>query len=488
MQYLGFYLGGHDSNLSVYDTSTNKFSYFLLERLTGIKHDVCDINFIKSFCRQQHIVTENISYSSHRSLQPLSENVLFERRDDFSFGKTCYYVDHHYAHALSCNPIVKSGNYGYVVIDGRGDNSVSIKIFDSINGDIRPVFTSKCFSYGYFLEQCGNFAGIRGHKNDRAGKLMGLCGYGKLLDEIQYDDLFYYKLHDLVYLRYPRSFFSLDNQKFIDFLYTTQEYYCKSIITLLKKHFSTDRTILFSGGIAQNIVLNTKIRSEFPNFIPIPHSNDGGLSIGLLWFLLNKDGIEFEIPNYPYLIESNDPVDDISDDMINYAVDRLVNKNLIGWYQGKGEIGVRSLGNRSILADPTIVDIKNIINVCIKNREHWRPYAISILDDHVGSYFENKDIDLYMLFTNRGLGHKFNQLKEILHVDGSVRVQVVDKNINPTYYKLISRFYEKTGLPFLLNTSLNCDGQPIFNSKKQCYEMFRSQKLKYIFYGNELLS
>jgi len=81
-----------------------------------------------------------------------------------------------------------------------------------------------------------------------------------------------------------------------------------------------------------------------------------------------------------------------------------------------------------------------------------------------------------------------HNLKEILHVDGSVRLQVVDKNTNPSFYKLISKFYEKTGIPFLLNTSLNCDGQPIFNNKKQCYEMINNKKLKYIFYGNEVLS
>ena len=204
--------------------------------------------------------------------------------------------------------------------------------------------------------------------------------------------------------------------------------------------------------------------------------------------MLNKDGLELKIPNYPYLVESNDQISDISDDVINYAVDLLTNKNLIGWYQGNGEVGLRALGNRSILADPTIVDIKNIVNKCVKNREYWRPYAISILDDHLETYFGKNQSDPYMLFINQSAGELSHNLKEILHVDGSVRLQAVDKNTNPTFYKLISKFYEKTGIPFLLNTSLNCDGQPIFNNKKQCHEMINNKKLKYIFYGNEVLS
>ena len=489
MQYLGFYLGGHDSNFSVYDSLTDKFSYFLLERVTGIKHDRCDIDRIKLFCKQKNIVPDKISYSSCKSLQPLSEEILFKRRNDFSFATESYYLDHHYAHALSCNPLIKNkNNVGYVVIDGRGDNNFSIRMFRSYNDNLKSIFASKCFSYGYFLQTVGGFAGIRGNKLDIPGKLMGLCAGGKLLAEIQYDDLFYNKLYDLVYLQYPRSFFSLTNQKFIDFLYTIQEYYSRSIITLLKKYFSTDEPILFSGGVAQNIILNTQIRCEFPNFTPIPHCTDGGLSIGLLWFLLNKDGLELKIPNYPYLVESNDQISDISDDVINYAVDLLANKNLIGWYQGNGEVGLRELGNRSILADPTIVDIKNIVNKCVKNREYWRPYAISILDDHLETYFGKNQSDPYMLFINQSAGELSHNLKEILHVDGSVRLQAVDKNTNPTFYKLISKFYEKTGIPFLLNTSLNCDGQPIFNNKKQCHEMINNKKLKYIFYGNEVLS
>lgn len=489
MKYLSFYLGGHDSNFCLYDSKTNNFSYFLLERLTGVKHDKCDINFIKSFCKENDINADKISYSSHKSIRPLPDNVLYDRRYEYSLGSVEYYLDHHYAHALSCNVFIKNNdNCGYLVIDGRGDNSYSIKIFKSKNNQLDTIFSSKCFSYGYFLETCGKFIGLTGNNIDIAGKLMGLCGYGKLLDEIEYDDLFYQKLYELVFNRYPRSFFSLQNQKFIDFLYTTQEYYCRSIINLLKKYFCLNDHILFSGGVAQNILLNTKIKSQFPNFTPIPHSTDGGLSIGLLWFLLNKDNIELKIQNYPYLVESIDTIDDVSDILIDQASDLLINKNLIGWYQGRGEVGVRALGNRSILADPTIKDIKNVVNNTVKNRESWRPYSISILKEYADVYFKENLIDRYMLYVHYVNNEYTHHLKEIIHADGSVRVQIVDIDINPTFHKLISKFYEKTGIPFLLNTSLNCDGQPIFNSKKQCREMIDNKKLKYIFYGNEVLS
>ena len=159
--------------------------------------------------------------------------------------------------------------------------------------------------------------------------------------------------------------------------------------------------------------------------------------------------------------------------------------NIVGWYQGKMEWGPRALGNRSILADPRISKMKDILNEKIKHRESFRPFAPSILEEYISEYFELDIPSPYMLFVANV--KKPDKIPAVTHVDGTGRLQSVSKNSNPLYYDLISEFYKITNIPVIINTSMNVMGEPIVNTPEQAHKMIIKTDMDYLVIGNHLV-
>ena len=159
--------------------------------------------------------------------------------------------------------------------------------------------------------------------------------------------------------------------------------------------------------------------------------------------------------------------------------------NVVGWYQGKMEWGPRALGNRSILADPRRKEMKDVLNEKIKHRESFRPFAPSILEEHVSEYFDINISSPYMLMV--APVKKPEVIPAVTHVDGTGRLQTVSKNTNLLYYKLINRFFEMTGVPVIINTSMNVKGEPIVNTPEQAYNMLMKTDMDALFMGNFLV-
>jgi len=149
----------------------------------------------------------------------------------------------------------------------------------------------------------------------------------------------------------------------------------------------------------------------------------------------------------------------------------MINGGVIGWFSGRAEFGPRALGARSIIADPRRADAKEILNSKIKRRESFRPFAPSILKEYVSEYFEQSDEVPFMEKVFEIKKSKRDLIPAVTHVDGSGRLQTVDKNISPRYYQLIKTFYEKTQVPILLNTSFN-ENEPIVNSPQDALQCF----------------
>ena len=168
---------------------------------------------------------------------------------------------------------------------------------------------------------------------------------------------------------------------------------------------------------------------------------------------------------------------------IKTAAKLLSEGKIIGWYQGNGEVGPRALGNRSILMDPRIRNGKEIING-VKNRENYRPFGASILAEHIKDYFDLNIKDDFMLFTNNFITKEF---PAITHVDGTCRVQAVEKN-NKIFRKLLDEFYNITGCPIILNTSLNINGKPIAGYPENAINLFETTSIDYMFIGNKIYS
>ena len=159
--------------------------------------------------------------------------------------------------------------------------------------------------------------------------------------------------------------------------------------------------------------------------------------------------------------------------------------NVVGWYQGKMEWGPRALGNRSILADPRNVKMKDILNKKIKHRESFRPFAPCVLEEYASEYFDVDTISPYMLLV--APVKKPEKIPAVTHVDGTARLQTVSKDINSLFYGLINEFYKVTDVPVLINTSMNVRGEPIVNTIEQAYDMIVKTDMDYIVLGNQVV-
>ena len=174
------------------------------------------------------------------------------------------------------------------------------------------------------------------------------------------------------------------------------------------------------------------------------------------------------------------------DDLVRTTARLIADGSVVGWYQGRMEWGARALGNRSILADPRRSDMRDLINLKIKFREKFRPFAPSIAEESVNDYFEDAVPDPFMLQVYPVREDKRAQLPAITHVDGSGRLQTVSERTNPLYYRLIKEFARLTSVPVLLNTSFN-ENEPIVDTPSQALDCFLRTRMDAIVLNNTVI-
>jgi carbamoyltransferase len=165
------------------------------------------------------------------------------------------------------------------------------------------------------------------------------------------------------------------------------------------------------------------------------------------------------------------------------AAERIAEGDVVGWFQGRMEWGPRALGNRSIVADPRRHDMKDILNARIKHREAFRPFAPSILAEHTGEYFEQDYPDPFMIKVYAVRPEKREEIPAVTHVDGTGRLQTVDRDASPRYHSLITNFKEITGTPVIVNTSFN-DNEPIVCKPQEALDCFNRTKMDSLAIGN----
>ena len=247
--------------------------------------------------------------------------------------------------------------------------------------------------------------------------------------------------------------------------------------------------VCIAGGVAQNSVANGKILSNTSfKKVYIPSAgHDAGISAGAALYVQHQvlkyprqpaiktayTGSRFtneEIKNS--LKEKNVLFSQFEDEVLFEKItDCLVNGGVVGWFNGRAEFGPRALGGRSILADPRRNDAKEILNLKVKRRESFRPFAPSILKEYVTEYFELNDEVPFMEKVFLIKKEKRSEIPAVTHIDGTGRLQTVDKDISPRYYALIETFRKKTGIPILLNTSFN-ENEPIVNSPTEALDCY----------------
>jgi len=281
----------------------------------------------------------------------------------------------------------------------------------------------------------------------------------------------------------------------------TEEIYLK-ILNHLYKLTSTPN-LCISGGVGLNALANGQIytKTPFKNIHILGPAGDSGAALGAALYTYKVSHPEYISDSLPSLSFGTSYTDSaietilkkhhlsytklLEDELIKRAALALHHGKIIGWFQGKCELGPRALGNRSILCKPFPGSMKTKVNI-IKIREEFRPFAGSILQEHVHEYFDVPEKSHYSPFMNFCFKVKKNKQKAIaaiVHADKTCRIQTVNKD-NNLYYKLIKEFYKLSGIPCVLNTSFNLKGEPIVESPEQAAADFTKTKMDMLFIGS----
>lgn len=513
MKLLAISLPNHDTNVTYFDGS--KITHLKLERLQCIKryntsHFFLIEDQLKRYLNLEFkdvdeivfdwdtVTADNYGLRS-KEINPeyfdffdsyYENNQLYFEMDD-GFKKIIgvnhdkvYHITHHYAHSLCGWMLMNRRPDISFVLDGYGDNR-SWSIFRKDELVEKGIVSNG--SIGNQMEQVGEYLNIKSaNLVDHAGKVMGLQSYGN----IDYDYLNILRTYDIkdintifstdLWARY-RGDYLVNILSPLDWIKTVHFRVGELLVDFFKQYAKKDELIFYSGGVAQNVIWNTELKKEFPNLIIPPHSGDEGTSFGGIEFLRIKNNLpQFELPNFPYVQTDQSPTTNPSDDTIRIAAELLAEGKAIAWYQGNGEIGPRALGNRSILLDPRIPNGKQRMNQ-IKRRENYRPFGASILEEYAKEYFDMDWNDEYMLYVGKTVK---KDLQSITHVDGTCRVQTVgDKN--PVFRKLLEQFYDITGCPVLLNTSMNLAGMPMAGFSGIPKQLFYITNIDAVFSGDE---
>jgi carbamoyltransferase len=474
--------------------------------------------------------------------------------EDKDWEKLLLFSEHHISHAASAFFPSPFETAAVLTLDGVGEwTTTSLAIG---HGNRLEVIKEIHFphSLGLLYSAMTYYLGFK--VNSGEYKVMGLAPYGKPvyadlirkhLIDIKEDgsfalDMSYFnyctgltmtsKKFDSLFGGAPRQPESELTQRVMDLAASLQAV-TEEVVLKLAKGIATStgqKNLCLAGGVALNCVANGKLLREkiFNNIWIQPAAGDAGgavgAALGAYYMKFNQprniskdlDGmkgsylgpeysqqeIEISLKNYGGVFETYS-----SNEMIEIAAQALVDGKAIGWMNGRMEFGPRSLGARSILADPRSIQMQKLLNLKIKYRESFRPFAPSILREDLSNWFDINTDSPYMLFVayiteerqiklseeeDQLFGiEKLNTLRSsipsVTHVDYSARIQTVHEQTNSLFYKLISRFKELTGCPILVNTSFNVRGEPIVCSPKDAFHCFMGTNIDMLVIGNCIL-
>jgi carbamoyltransferase len=267
---------------------------------------------------------------------------------------------------------------------------------------------------------------------------------------------------------------------------------------------SGQKKVCLAGGVALNCVANGKIfeKTGFQDFWVQPAAHDAGTSIGAALHVWHQElrqprewvmrhiylGPEYSAREIGRAIDAEGAVAHrlSEDDLVDGTAREIAAGKIVGWFQGRMEFGPRALGNRSILADPRRTGMKDILNQRIKYREPFRPFCPSILAERAGEFFETDYPSPFMVVAYRIREEKRAAIPAVTHGDGTGRLQTVERDVNPLYWKLIHRFDELTGVPVLINTSFN-ENEPIVNTPQEALACFLRTNMDVLAMGPYIL-
>ena len=517
------------------------------ERLTRIKYDG---NFpIKSidYCLSVgNITSQDIDLICVPSMcidifyKQVNDNLLHQKLKEIFPNARIQVVSHHLSHAASAIFSCDFNEGSFLTLDGAGT-----KVYDPYKLKDILVETN---TTGYFNKSqnifrlypgpsnVNDFGGyyrryanivyskkthIKSTENNESlrdsvsGKIMGLSAYGSWENHDWKD----YRLstdYDLPFIMFKEMY---GDKNIFDDTYNFKspedmsailqknfESALLDYLTALKKETYLTDNVCLAGGCFLNVLANSLIKESnlFENIHIPPYTNDSGLHFGAACYgaFQNKEQITLtnnlaltgkeytnieileELKNHSLKYTEYKSFDDLCEVTASY----LYQNKIIGWFQNRSEFGPRALGARSLLMNPTPVENKSIMNVRVKHREEWRPFAGIVLDEDFPEYFNEDYTSNYMLYSFTVKENKIPELGAITHVDNTCRAQSVNETLNSQITTLLKKYKKVSGIPILMNTSFNDNGEPIVESPKDAISAFLNMDIDYLVMGDYIVS
>ena len=473
----------HDAGLSVIKDGKIVFGAHA-ERYSGVKHD----KYLN-----QDIINEALTYGKpdvvawyekpwKKSLRKLFTGeykyIGFNMSPkkymkQFGIEAPIKTFDHHYTHAVAGAYTCNHKSATVVVIDAIGEFA-TCSVWNFVRHGLTTT-VKHCYHdsypnsfgllYSAFTQRCGL------KPMDEEYITMGMAGWGepKYKNNIKEDFIKSYtpfRLKTNVHQGIGDYLPNADTMDIAASIQAVAEEFIQEYCIKAMEH-TGNKNLVYQGGVALNCVANSKLYDHADSVWIMPNPGDCGSSLGAA---LAEHGKQVVFPG-AYIgtnIEGPYPVDAL--------ISELDAKKIVGVASGRAEFGPRALGHRSLLADPRGPEIKDKVNA-IKRRQKFRPFAPAILEEHVEEYFDICHWQSpFMQFV--GICKKPDEFPAIIHVDGSSRVQTVSRTDSPGFRKLLEAWYEKTGCPMLLNTSLNIRGEPMVNTRNDADRFEQKYKVK----------
>jgi carbamoyltransferase len=479
--------------------------------------------------RDLKLITYCITGRADTALEDVALNPLLQA---VHHGVPILNISHHLAHAASAFAVSGFEDAAILVVDGVGspekdfsaaersviknpvtDGWETISLYSAQGTAFTPlekhlVERARWVTWEYLrMPQFRSLGGIFSAAawqifgdHLEAGKVMGLAPYGQ--PEFPAGDFFdivdgNFEYHDTVPARFDHADrWPLRQEEYKNLACSTQLALEEALMWLTGhlQEICPSRNLCYAGGVALNSVANERIirESKFKDVYIIPAAEDSGCAIGAayygLWQLTGENAkrrLGHDAVGHPYSGEeiaqavARTPGVVVSEpgDPIAETVDLLCAGKIVGWFEGRSELGPRALGQRSILCDPRAPDAKAVLNSRVKHREEFRPFAPVIPLQEAGDWFEMDGFDLaspFMLRICRFREEKKHLVPAVVHVDGTGRIQTVTPEENGRFYRLLQKFHEKTGVPIIINTSFNVMDEPIVETPEDAIWCFLS--------------
>lgn len=522
-----------------YDTFPINAIKYCLEENNVVLEDIDYIAYGWDMPKMYKINGLKFPYSNKELIAKLFPKKLYSNAP-FKKIPELIFVGHHLAHASSAYRVSGFKTASVLVLDGQGEDSCGM-FGVAKNGEIKILNTFPIqYSLGYFMEAACAFIGL---KTSDAGKLMGLAAHGKPIYDFsefeltpdgykvlgvkkkikksrdQQEDIIDFWMN-VFRIRFPQNpvvkktrFDKLKGlvveeleisefgKNFAASVQKTLENTILHLVSILVERIG-ERKMVYAGGVALNCTINGRMLLDgyVEDLFVQPAANDAGVSLGAaLQVAYIKGKLTFEEMDTCYFGPdySNKEIEQVLKKIkVNYKKEKNIYKKaaieiskgkVVGWFQGKMEVGPRALGARSILANPMLKEMHETVNE-IKSREQWRPLAPSVAEDKIDVYFQQAHKSPFMLLTHFVKGEYRKKIPAVVHVDGTTRFQSVSKKQNPDYFNLIKEFGKITGFPIVLNTSFNIGGEPIVMTPEQALRTFYTSSIDCLAIGDFWIS